>query len=144
MPIIKKLSEPKYLLWIGVCYTFIITLLFFTPASDIPKLEILLFDKIVHVVIHGLLSGIWLWYGFRYDQNHFSSKTVFVVLSICFCYGLFIEAFQHWFTLTRTFDVFDVVANAIGSLLGLFVFWKFHSMSSNIFKRATNGNKEER
>ncbi|WP_363299828.1 VanZ family protein [Altibacter sp.] len=143
MPIIKKLSEPRNLLWIGICYTLCITAIFFTPASEIPKLDILFFDKIAHVAIHGLLCFVWLWYGFRYDKNHISSRIVFVVLIACFCYGVVIEAFQHWFTLTRTFDLFDVVANGVGSLLGLFVFWKLQNRISIMPKQSTNGNQKE-
>lgn len=143
MPIIRKLSEPKNLLWLGVCYTLVITVSFFAPASELPKIDFIFIDKVAHTLVHGVLSFIWLWYVFRNDQNHISSRNVFVVLVLCLCYGLTIEAFQHWFTLTRTFDLFDVVANGVGSLLGLYVFWKLQKEVAETSKWTTNGNQEK-
>ena len=110
MLLIKKLSEPRTLLSIGVIYTLFITIISFV-------------DKIAHVLIHGFLSLIWLWYRFSGDKCHISVKNVFVVLFICFSYGVVIEAAQHWFTLTRSFDIFDIMANGFGSLLGLLSYW---------------------
>jgi glycopeptide antibiotics resistance protein len=113
------------------------------PASEIPKIDFIFFDKVAHALLHGVLCFIWLWYSFKHDQNHISSRNVFVVLLMCFCYGLTIEVFQHWFTLTRTFDLFDLVANGVGSLLGLFVFWKLQKEVAKTSKFTTNGNQEK-
>ncbi|RMA65687.1 VanZ family protein [Ulvibacter antarcticus] len=123
--LIKKLSEPKPLLLIGVLYTLLVTIAFLFPKSQIPQVNILELDKLVHVLIHGILSFIWLCYWFSTDKYHFSNKIVFVILSVCFLYGLAIEASQHLFTLSRQFDAFDILANSIGSLIGLLAFWIF-------------------
>ena len=45
-----------------------------------------------------------------------------LALVICFLYGIVIEAFQHWFTDTRTFDIIDIIANGIGGFLGFLTF----------------------
>jgi len=123
MLLIKKLSEPKALLSIGVIYTLFITIILLIPSSDIPQIRVSFIDKIAHVLIHGFLSLIWLWYRFSGDKCHISVKNVFVVLFMCFSYGVVIEAAQHWFTLTRSFDIFDIMANGFGSLLGLLWYW---------------------
>jgi VanZ family protein len=122
-PLIKKLSEPKTILTIGILYTILITIILLIPSSEIPRIKVTFIDKIAHVLIHGFLSLIWLWYRFSTDKCHISVKNVFVVLLICFSYGVIIEAAQHWFTLTRSFDIFDIVANGFGSLLGLLSYW---------------------
>jgi VanZ family protein len=122
MQLIKKLSDPRVLFTIGLVYTLLITIALLSPTSDIPKIDIAFLDKFIHVIIHWILSFIWLWYGFSTDKYHISSKTIFVILTICFAYGLAIEASQQWFTQTRTFDLFDLVANVAGSLLGLLSF----------------------
>ncbi len=125
--LIKKLSEPKTLLSIGIIYTLLITIILLLPASEIPQLRISFVDKIAHVLIHGFLSLIWLWYRFSSDKCHISVKNVFVVLFICFSYGVVIEAAQHWFILSRSYDIFDIVANGFGSLLGLLSYWIFRN-----------------
>ncbi len=121
--LIKKLSEPKILLSIGVVYTLLITVAFLSPATDIPEVNLPFLDKLAHVLIHWVLCVIWLGYTFSGDRYHISNKIVFVVLLICFFYGISIEALQHWFTLSRKFDLFDIVANGIGCLIGLLSFW---------------------
>jgi VanZ family protein len=93
-----------------------------SPVSEIPKIQIPYLDKLVHVLIHVLLIIIWLGYLFLGDKSHISIKNIFVVLLICFSYGIIIEALQHWFTSSRKFDLFDIIANGIGDLLGLLSF----------------------
>ena len=121
--LIKKLSEPKALLSIGIIYTLLITIVLLIPSTEIPRIKVSSIDKVAHVLIHGFLSLIWLWNCFSADKCHISVKNVFVVLFICFSYGVVIEAAQHWFTLTRSFDIFDIMANGFGSLLGLLSYW---------------------
>jgi|TARA_R110000737_G_scaffold228959_1_gene242803 VanZ family protein len=111
-----------------VIYTLLITIILLIPSSEIPRIKVSFIDKIAHVLIHGFLSLIWLMYCFSGDKYHISVKNVFVVLFICFSYGVVIEAAQHWFTLTRSFDIFDIVANGFGSLLGLLSYWVFRKI----------------
>jgi len=118
----KKLSEPKNLLFVGIFYTLFITVALLSPVSQIPKVEIPNLDKLVHVLMHALLIIIWLGYVYLGDKSHISIKNIFVVLFICFSYGIIIEALQHCFTLSRKFDFFDIIANGIGDLLGLLSF----------------------
>lgn len=93
-----------------------------SPASGVPQFNIPFLDKGLHILIHWMLCFIWLMYGFLADKYHFPFKYVVLALLICFFYGIIIEAFQHWFTLTRTFDLFDIAANGIGDLVGLLSF----------------------
>ncbi len=120
--LIKKLSEPKILFSIGIVYTLFITVVFLSPAREMPEPIIPFLDKLGHVLVHYILSFIWLCYVLLGDKNHISVKIVFVVLFICFSYGILIEALQHWLTTSRTFDLFDIVANGIGTLIGLLSF----------------------
>ena len=125
--VIRKLSEPKTLLVAGLVYTLLITVAFLSPAAEVPKVSIPYLDKVFHVLIHCALSFIWLWFAFSSDKYHISIKTVIVVLVLCFSYGISIEAAQHWFTVSRQFDLLDVLANGVGSLLGFLSFYKVRS-----------------
>lgn len=121
--LIKKLLEPKAILLIGIIYSTLITVAFLSPTTNLPKINFTLMDKSIHVAIHWILCLIWLFYVHITDQYHTSSKNVFVILIACFFYGLLIEVSQHLFTQFRTFDVFDILANGIGDLMGLLTFW---------------------
>lgn len=117
-------ARTKTLLIAGLVYTFLITVAFLSPATDVPKVQIPYLDKLVHILIHLGLCLIWLFFTFSNDKYHISIKSVVVVLVICFSYGITIEAAQHWFTTSRQFDLLDVLANVAGSLLGLWSFYK--------------------
>ena len=119
---IKNLSGRKSLLIAGISYTIFITILFFTPVPEDSTMPDSGLDKLVHVLFHWLLATIWLIYFYLGDQSHFSSKMLILALVTCFFYGIVVEAFQQWFTETRTFDLLDIVANASGDLLGLLTF----------------------
>ncbi|WP_353848577.1 VanZ family protein [Altibacter sp.] len=121
-PRIKNLSERNSLLIVGIFYTVLVTVAFLSPATDLPGISVPYFDKLVHIIIHWILLLIWLWYTKLADQSHISNKIIVVVLMTCFLYGCSIEVLQHWFTTSRNFDVFDIVANGIGSVLGLISF----------------------
>nr|MCH9660199.1 VanZ family protein [Bacteroidota bacterium] len=115
---IKKLSEPKILIWIGVGYSLIITTLFLLPAKEVPEVRVPFVDKIVHLVIFSVLTFIWLWF----CESKKLLKYIARVVLLIFVYGIIIETLQELFFETRTADVWDVLANTIGILMGLVVF----------------------
>ena len=70
MELIKKLLGLKTLLSIGLVYTLFITTAFLLPASEIPKVRfVYINDKVVHVLIHFILSFIWLTYFFIFNKT---------------------------------------------------------------------------
>ncbi len=121
----KKLSKPKLLLLTALLYTLLVTIAFLYPTVRLPQTGIPGSDKIVHTLIHAMLAFIWLYYSFSADKYHISNSNIFVVLIGCFLYGFAIEVSQHLFTLSRQFDLFDLLANLIGSIIGLLAFWMF-------------------
>jgi len=120
----KRLSEPKTLLIIGVIYSLLITIAFLGPSPALSNENITYLDKLVHIGLYLILALIWLYYIFLRDQYHISKNIVFVVLILCFSYGIVIEVSQQMFTLSRRFDLFDIIANGIGCLLGSLLFWR--------------------
>lgn len=122
MKLIKNLSARKTVLIFGILYTIFITVVLLAPTTGAPKIDIPYLDKLAHWGFHLVLALIWLYYVFVSDRYHILSKNVIIALILCFLYGIVIEAFQHWFTLTRNFDLFDIVANGIGVLTGLLSF----------------------
>ncbi|WP_188219775.1 VanZ family protein [Flavobacterium pokkalii] len=111
---LKKICLGAALAWTGnIIYLCLI------KASELPQITIPYIDKYVHAVFHFVFSLLWF-YAFR-----FSFKTVRRVklLSIVFVmslvFGIAIELFQTYLTVTRNGDAVDVLANSTGALLAI-------------------------
>ena len=120
MQLIKNLLEPRNLLVICVLYTTIITIFLLVPISTgiSTKLPI---DKLVHIVLNAALIFLWLAYFYKKEALK-EWYSLLVILFLAIVYGIIIEISQEHFTTSRTADVFDVVANIVGCLSGLFIF----------------------
>ena len=123
--LIKRLSGPNSLLFIGAGYTIFISLAFLSPiVGNLPKIDLIIsLDKLIHVIIYLILVFIWLLYFFK-RKNFLVLNTLIKILIACFIYGILIEVSQNLFVASRQADFLDVLANSIGLILGAFIFWK--------------------
>jgi VanZ family protein len=113
----------KTLLFLGVLYTFIITYLFVAPRPDLPEIDFFIsIDKVGHFLIHVLLSLIWLVYFFVRAKHRLSIKYVIFIVIACLTYGIVIEVTQQMLQANRKADMYDVLANSIGTLVGMLLF----------------------
>lgn len=119
---IKRLLGDKSLLFIALCYTCIISVLFFMPSPELPKINFSVADKIVHGFIYFVLINMWLLYFYRKMDYRFNAKWILILLFSILLYGIIIEILQGLFTASRSADIFDVAANFVGSLLGIIFF----------------------
>lgn len=89
------------------------------PLFNIPHL-----DKWVHAFIFGVLTFLMV-RGYYRTSNAVSIMInhILCILIITIAYGLFIELVQHFFTTNRKGDVLDLLADTIGSLFGVFLFY---------------------
>lgn len=70
-------------------------------------------DKLAHAAVFGLLTALILW-GLK-KQGHATSKMMLLAPVISSIYGLAIEFAQLAFFPHRHFELFDIIANIIGS-----------------------------
>jgi len=93
--------------------------LFFLPGSDLPHanwLNDIYFDKWVHIGLFAILIFLWR-SSFDLDLNHCNWMLLFSAL----LYGLSVEFIQKYWVSNRSFDLFDLLADMAGSVLGLVV-----------------------
>lgn len=121
--LIKRLSEPKLLLRLSIGYTILITVLSLVPTSNLPKVHFEWSDKFAHVIIYLGLAFIWLLF-LQLKFRPLSSKVTIIVITSCLFYGIVIEVLQQLLVSSRQADLYDVIANTVGILLGLLVFEK--------------------
>ena len=99
------------LITIGIaCLSFIKT-----PKTD---LDFISADKLYHLFAYFILTICWL---FTLHKYSFLKYTIGIV---CVIYGILIEFLQETFTIHRTSDYKDVLANTIGIILAIIVYNK--------------------
>ncbi len=90
-------------------------------------------DKYVHFIFYFVFTV--LWYIFLKNKKGNTAKTRAIVFFLAFFFGLFIEACQGLFTLDRSADMHDVLANTSGSAGAILILWlidKFFKKSDTI------------
>jgi VanZ family protein len=84
-----------------------------TESRNLPKIQFPLKDKMVHFVFYFVMTFLW--------QIDIRSKRFLLYLSII-SLGIFLEFYQDYFTTTRSFDLFDIVANISGVVVASLIF----------------------
>ncbi len=118
----KNLLVPKQiyflaaLLWAGVIAFFCLIQLNNVPLGEVSNL-----DKLVHVFFHFVLTMLCFLFVQKYTNAINSLKPILISLLFSVFFGIGIEIAQELFTTTRHADVFDVLANLSGAILGVAV-----------------------
>ena len=120
---IKQLLKFSY--YLAILWTSIIFILCCTPGQYIPSthwLELLSFDKFVHLGIFFVL--IILWFLALYQANKLTTSITFITVMLGITYGGVLEIMQATVFSNRSGDWFDFIANATGCILGWWLFSK--------------------
>ena len=111
----------------AVLWSAFIFFLCFIPGSTLPKedwLDKIYFDKIVHVFLY-LIFFLLIIYA-RKENRATVARFIFAGLT-CLTQGILIEYIQgSSFIRGRSFDLWDIAANAIGVLVGFLTFNSKH------------------
>lgn len=111
-----------------ILWALMILVLCSIPGKDIPSvgwLQVLSPDKWVHAVIFAI-QYLLLMFAFSKEYVpkfwQFHGHWWAVMLSIV--YAVLTEVYQHMFLPDRYGDVYDFIANAVGVLLGLWLYYR--------------------
>jgi VanZ family protein len=110
-------------IFFAVIWLAFVTILLCTPGSRLPKInwqDKVLLDKWAHVFLFLVL--VVLWCRIYRKVLFISVKNIFITITILsIVYGIGMEIVQHYFIPLRSFDVGDMIADAIGSATGYFI-----------------------
>ena len=125
LPVFTPASRYKKIArFIAILWTLLILLGCFTPGEELPEVPVPLIDKWVHILLFSGFSFFWL---LGYPAATFRRMALMVLLSLVF--GSLIEVAQGIFTfLHRSMEFMDAVADTIGGLTGVLVFWLLSSV----------------
>lgn len=93
--------------------------LFSFSEGDLPDFKWPYMDKLVHITFYFMAAFLGaLAVRERTLGKSSLKKTILMILAAVILYGIVIEIIQSRFTITREGDVFDVMANTFGALIG--------------------------
>jgi VanZ family protein len=115
--------KNRYLLC-ALSWTILITLLSLSPVSETPGVELPWLDKVVHFFFYLLFAILWYLY---LNAKRLKNAAIKIFL-FSVTYGIIIEVLQHSTPFHRHFDVGDIIANTLGTVMGIvsaeFYFYK--------------------
>lgn len=91
----------------------LVTILSLMPLHKLEIKAPLGTDKVIHIIMYFMITILALW-----SYSNGNSQTLKIVI-IVILYGILIEVLQECMPLKRTGDIYDVIANTIGSFLGM-------------------------
>ena len=105
--------------WLSLGWALLILVLCLMPGKDLPSVDIVDFDKLVHFGIYVILA-LMMYYGWKKQSSFLSLhyKTMTKILILTFSYGFVVEILQELLTTDRHFDLLDALANSTGAIAG--------------------------
>ena len=95
------------------------------PGKDLPQVDLVSFDKVVHFVIFGGFGWLWM----RALRKPLIAKTWWV-LTTGVAYAVLTEVYQGLLPFERTPDPNDALANALGLVAAVLLFRFFEKRKS--------------
>jgi len=117
----------------AVLWALVILWLCAIPGQDIPNWKLLSFDKAGHAFLFFILT-LFLFFGFYKQKSDGFFRKYFLLLSIlvAILYGGATELMQQYWFENRHADMLDFIANSVGSLFSLPVY--FFLLKKKLFR----------
>ncbi len=111
--------------FVAVLWTLLIFIGCFTPGKELPKIDAPFIDKWVHLLLFGGFSFLWLC-----SRPLLRPIWLFTMLIISIALGASIELLQGALpSLGRACEFLDAVADSLGALLGILLFYVLASVA---------------
>ena len=111
-----------------ILYVGCIVTLSLLPPQAFPKLPLFAgFDKVVHFMMYFIFSILLSWA----VKTELKYRRLFLIIPVTIGWGVFMEIMQLEMHLGRSFDIYDILANSTGVVVGVLLYVivtrKFHS-----------------
>ena len=111
--LLHKIFKLSFKKWPSILWAIFILVLSTIPGPSLPQQKLFPhLDKIVHFIFY-LILVILSFNGWKENKNGI------IIICLVLSYSVGIELIQHFFIEKRFFDIYDVVANTAGVLVGL-------------------------
>lgn len=116
----SKKIRPSYIP--GILWLIISSILLTIPGQSLPSknwMGDIYFDKWIHIGLFAILTTLWCWAITRNISDKTTLRKSFLYIGIAsLVYGAGMEVVQKYFIPNRSFDLFDILADGTGSLIG--------------------------
>lgn len=114
----KLLINNKLIPFVWTACVFYLLSFDTAGASNSAVWKITGIDKLIHFIIFLIFS--YLWGGFFLQYSQLDEKTIIIsIIFIGSAFGMGMEFYQKYFT-NRSFSYWDGVADAVGTIIGMF------------------------
>jgi VanZ family protein len=124
------LTKKSTTLFFAFFWIAFVTFLLCIPGKKLPQIwwvSMFQVDKIIHLILFFVLSMLFCSVAYSINKTQ---KWFWGIAFICSVYGLGMEFVQENFIANRSFDVWDIVADTIGS----FAFLVFLNLKPQFYK----------
>lgn len=116
----------KRLLYLApaTAWCFLIVILSLISTKNFKELgieNIFGIDKFGHLFMYGVLNLLILWG--LHKMSRFNLTAFYLVFTFCVLLGLLMEILQFSMTAGRSFDIYDLIANIVGIIIGSIIFY---------------------
>jgi len=118
---LKKLSNRMYKI-LAIAWTLLtlyLSLMSARSASEFNLFDFIGFDKLAHLSFYTIFSFLW---SMALRETN-TGKNFVLFFSVSF--GILMEICQFYLFNGRSFELYDILANIIGSFIGVILFKKF-------------------
>jgi VanZ family protein len=109
---------------LAIGWLILMCILFVIPGSALPEqswFADIQLDKLVHIGLFSVLIFLWC----SAFELGLPANAWIVIMTAIF-YGLLVEYVQKTWIPNRSFDLYDLIADAIGSIVGLMVWLRVY------------------
>lgn len=102
------------------------SLIFIMSSNPYPESipRILFLDKLIHFFVYGLLGILFFRAVRKKNFSHFQGYSMILGITLASLYGVSDEIHQY-FTPDRVADIYDVIADIMGSMIGVLLYQFF-------------------
>ena len=120
----------RFTSFLPAIFWFIISVVLLAlPGNDLPHSDLFnipFFDKYIHTIMFFVLTVLFCYPFILYNTSGKIIKSWFFKVTIsAIVYGIIMEFVQKYLVYGRSFDVIDIVFDAIGSVAGLIVISRY-------------------
>jgi len=118
-------TSYKYvaMLWTGL--TLYLSVASADSMRELDIWSIVGIDKVGHAGFYAVFAFLWM----MASRNHKTSKHYIMILTIGF--GILMEIAQYSMRVGRAFEVYDILANVTGCIIG---YWLFSAVMKNTYQ----------
>ena len=107
---------------ITIIYALALIIVSLIRINNVPDIGISFGDKVFHFLAYFVLT-LLCFFTFLYTFKFKNKKAIFFAAIFSVLFGMILEVLQENVTVSRSLDVYDIVANTCGALLASAVLW---------------------